>query len=115
MEEQKTTAPTDPVEPMVMPACRSDDGLPIDEDWLRTIGFSEYHTATNESADLILKLPESPACVGYFEWLDGRLVLADWLAAFKDTKQRFNFPARTRGEARLTFAVFGINDRVVLA
>lgn len=98
-----------PVEGMVMPAQRPDDDKPIDEAWLRTVGFAEYFTrADDEQPDLILKLPESPACIGYFEWLDGRLVLADWLAAFREPKERFAFPARTRGEARLTFSVFGV-------
>lgn len=111
MEEQNTGVANAPVQPMVMlPDVKPDDGEPIDEQWLRSVGFSNYFTGHSDDGppDLILKLPESPACVGYFEWLDGRLVLADWLAAFNEPKARFNFPARTRGEARLTFAVFGI-------
>ena len=86
-----------------------DDDVAIDEIWLRTIGFSEHHTPTkNEPADLIFKLPESPASPGYLEWLDGKLVLSDWLAAHRCSKERYNLPAKTRGELRLTLTVLGI-------
>ena len=96
---------------MNIPDKQTDDDELIDESWLRSIGFAQYHFLYDGDADLVMRLPENSSSPGYLEWLEGRLVFADWLAAYKYPKERYNLPARTRGEARLTFTVLGLETK----